>query len=117
MHLLLELRPLDPQSLDLDCPCLDAFLDGVYLLVHLLQLVFQFLHLHDLLVQLRVRSGDGESRVRMCLTEASEGEAGVEDLAREGGSFLRERTGLVVVCVRDEWGTGRCERAQRGLAR
>ena len=95
---LLEVRPLDAQPLDVAGASLDLLLDVVDLSVHLLQLVVEGLHLHDLLIELCVRSGDRQARVRVSLAQAGEGEAGVEDLAGERGSFEGEGAGFGVVC-------------------
>ena len=89
--------PLDAEPLDVARPTLDLLLDRVDLRVHSLELVVQRLHLLDLRVELRVRGGDGQPRVRVRLPQTGEGEPRVEDLALQRRCLLRERAGFVVV--------------------
>lgn len=79
---LLHVRPLHAQPLNVTRARLDALLHVVDLPVQLLQLVVELLHLRNLRVELRVRGGDREPRVRVRLAQPCEREARVEDLAR-----------------------------------
>ena len=95
---LLEVCSLDAQPLDLARPCLDLLLDLLNLRVNLLELIAQSLHLLDLLIEFGICGGDSQARVRVCLAEAGQREAGIQDLAGQCGSFLCQGAGFVVVC-------------------